>query len=258
LSTGPVLGASLRSDPDRELIWFRRPRGRRGPEPTLSREQITRAAVELADAEGFDAVSMRRLASKLNAGATSLYWHVSSKDDLHELMVDDVIGEIPLPEASGDWKADLRGIARATYETCSAHRWIVLLGIQPGLGPKTRRFGQAALQAFDALGTDLSTRVNVLAVVNNYIFGFIHRAIAWQQLRERSGLSEEQWAVRLRTYLTEAGSQDPELAEHMAERFALVDRESFEFGLDCLLDGIAARLASRNPSPPTSPPRRSV
>jgi AcrR family transcriptional regulator len=223
-----------------DLIWFRRPRGRRGPQPTLSRDQITRTAVELADAEGLEAVSMRKLAARLNAGPTSLYWHVSSKDDLHELMVDEVIGEIVLPERSGDWQADLRAIALATYETCRRHRWIVLLGIQPGLGPKTRRFGDVALRAFEPLDLELSLRINVLAALNNYIFGFIHREVAWQQLRERAGLGDAQWRERLEAYLAEAGEQDQEVAAHMAERFRLTTPESFEFGLDCLIDGFVA------------------
>jgi AcrR family transcriptional regulator len=234
-------------DRNQELIWFRRARGRRGPEPTLSRDQITKAAVELADAEGLEHVSMRKLASKLDAGATSLYWHVMSKDDLHELMVDEVIGEIPLPQLSGDWFRDLRAIAIATYETCQAHRWVVLLGIQPGLGPKTRRFGAVALRAFDPLDIDLSTRVNVLAAVNNYIFGFIHREIAWEQLRERSGLDDEQWHVRLQAHLEAASEQDAGLAAEMAERFTLVSRESFDFGLECLLEGVAASIARGTP-----------
>jgi AcrR family transcriptional regulator len=237
----PTTGAG----PARELIWFRRPRGRRGPEPTLSRDQITRAAVELADAEGLEAVSMRRLASKLGAGATSLYWHVQSKDDLHELMVDEVIGEIRLPALSGDWRADLEAITRASSETYREHRWIVLLGIQPGLGPKTRRFGEVALRAFDPLGLDLSTRINVLAALNNYIFGFIHREVAWEQLRERSGMSEEEWSARLPAYLDAASEQQDDLAAQMAERFGLVSRESFEFGLGCMLDGIIQRVSDR-------------
>lgn len=223
-----------------ELIWFRRARGRRGPEPTLSLDQITKAAVELADAEGLGHVSMRKLASKLDAGATSLYWHVQSKDDLHELMVDEIIGEIRLPQPSGDWLADLRAIGLASYETYREHRWIVLLGIQPGLGPKTRRFGEVGLRVFDPLDLDLSTRINVLAAMNNYIFGFIHREIAWEQLRARSGLSAEEWSARLDAYLEDASQLDGGIAEHMAERFDLPSRDSFESGLDWLLGGVAA------------------
>src|SRR6266542_3604472 len=228
-----------------ELIWFRRPRGRRGPVPTLSRDQITKAALELADAGGLEQVSMRKLASKLDAGATSLYWHVQSKDDLHELMVDEVIGEISLPRPSVDWIADLRAIALASFETYREHRWIVLLGIQPGLGPKTRRFGEVALRVFDPLELELSTRVNVLAALNNYTFGFIHREFAWEQLRERSGLSDEEWNARLQTYLEEASERDAAIAQQMGERFGLARRDSFEFGLECLLDGVAASIAPR-------------
>lgn len=204
--------------------------------------------MELADAEGLEAVSMRKLAARLNAGPTSLYWHVSSKGDLHELMVDEVIGEIVLPERSGDWRADLRSIALASYETCRRHRWIVLLGIQPGLGPKTRRFGDVALRAFEPLDLELSLRINVLAALNNYIFGFIHREVAWQQLRERAGLGDVQWHERLEAYLAEASEQGRDVAAHMAERFRLATPESFEFGLDCLIDGFAARLSGREPA----------
>jgi hypothetical protein len=160
-------------------------------------------------------------------------------------MLDDVIGEIPLPQPSGDWLGDLRAIALASYEIYRAHRWIVLLGIQPGLGPNTRRFGAVALRVFDPLDVDLSTRINVLAALNNYIFGFIHRELAWEQLRERSGLNDEQWDVRLQAHLEAASEQDASLAREMAERFTLVSRESFEFGLECLLDGVAASIARR-------------
>src|SRR3712207_2300609 len=113
----------LQPDP----IWFRPPRARRGPRPALSREEITRTAIELADGEGLEAVSMRRIAAKLDAGATSLYWYVSGKDDLYELMVDEVVGEIRVPEPSGDWQHDLRELARAIHAMLQRHRWMVLL-----------------------------------------------------------------------------------------------------------------------------------
>src|SRR5207247_7387975 len=108
-----------------------------------------------------------------------------------------------------------RAIALASFETYREHRWIVLLGIQPGLGPKTRRFGEVALRVFGPLELDLPTRINVLAALNNYIFVFIHRAIAWGQLRERSGLSDEEWNARLQTYLEEAREQDAAIAQQM-------------------------------------------
>jgi AcrR family transcriptional regulator len=225
-----------------ELIWFRAERARRGPRPTLSREEITRVAIELADAEGLGAVSIRRIAAKLGAGATSLYWYVSSKDDLHELMVDEVVGKIRLPEPSGDWKNDLREIARAIHATLRRHRWMVLLGIRPVLGPKTRRFGELAPRVFDPLDLDPPTRIRILAAVNNYLYGFVHREIAWEQARQRTGLTRPQWSARLRRHVDDARAQNPAFAEPWEASVDLVSDDAFEFGLDCLLEGVATQL----------------
>jgi AcrR family transcriptional regulator len=229
----------LETDP----IWFRREPARRGPRPTLSREEITRTAIELADAEGLDAVSMRRIAARLGAGATSLYWYVSNKDDLFELMVDEVVGEISVPEPTGDWRNDLREIARAIHSTLRRHRWMVVLGIRPVVGPKTRRFGELAPRVFDPLGLDDSIRIQILAALNNYLYGFVHRELAWEQVRRQRGLTEKQWSARLRGYVERARVDAPDFAEPWEARVALTSEDSFEFGLDCLLDGVTARLA---------------
>jgi AcrR family transcriptional regulator len=205
--------------------------------------EITRTAIELADAEGLDAVSMRRIAARLGAGATSLYWYVSNKDDLFELMVDEVVGEISVPEPSGDWRNDLREIARAIHSTLRRHRWMVLLGIRPVVGPKTRRFGELAPRVFDPLGLDDSIRIQILAALNNYLYGFVHRELAWEQVRRQRGLTEKQWSARLRGYVERARVDDPGFAEPWEARVALTSEDSFEFGLDCLLDGVTARIA---------------
>src|SRR5215218_8002801 len=108
------------------------------------------------------------------------------------------------------------------------------------------RYGEVALRAFHPPGVSLWTWTQALPTVNNYSFGFLHREIAWEQLRERSGLNEEQWRARLQDYLEEAAEQDRSVAEQMVERFGLVSRESFEFGLDRLLDGIAGHVLRRS------------
>ena len=235
-----MAGAPL---PESDFIWFRPERARRGPRPTLSREEITRVAIELADAEGLEAVSMRRIAAKLGAGATSLYWYVSSKDDLYELMVDEVVGEIQVPEPSGDWQNDLRGIARAIHAMLQNHRWMVLLGIRPVMGPKTRRFGEIAPRVFDPLELDSAVRIKILATLNNYLYGFVHREIAWEQARQRSGLTESQWSARLRTHVDQGRERDPEFAEPWEANVPLASEESFEFGLDCFVEGVAVLVA---------------
>lgn len=234
---------AARTPIEAEPIWFRQDRARRGPRPTLSRDEITRVAIELADSEGLDAVSMRRIAAKLGAGTTSLYWYVASKDDLYELMVDEVVGEIRVPESSGVWQEDLRRLAHAIHATLRRHRWMVLLGIRPVLGPKTRRFGETAPRVFDPLGLDHALRVKILAALNNYLYGFVHREIAWEQAREQSGLTQRQWTARLRSYVDRARLDDPDFAEPWEASETLVSDDNLDFGLDCLLDGVAARLA---------------
>jgi AcrR family transcriptional regulator len=226
-----------------DLIWLRPPRKPRGQRPPLSREQITRAAIELADSRGLESVSTRNIATRLQAAAASLYWHVPSVADLHELMFDAIIGEIALPAApSADWRADLRAIAHGTRGMFLRHPWAILLGIQPGLGPNTRRYAQAALAALGGLSADPALLVDVLALLNNYLFGFAHREAAWQQASRASGLDAGQWAARLQRYLERDAAQDPAAAPVLSARLHLASDQSFEFGLECLLDGIAARL----------------
>lgn len=229
--------------PEGDFIWFRPDRARRGPRPTLSREEITRVAIELADTEGLDAVSMRRIAATLAAGATSLYWYVSSKEDLYELMVDEVVGEIRVPEPSGDWQHDLREIAGAIHAMLQRHRWMVLLGIRPVMGPETRRFGEIAPRLFDPLELDASTRIKILGTLNHYLYGFVHREIAWEQAQQRSGLSEKQWSTRLRTHVDQAREENPDFAEPWEATVALASEESFEFGLACFVEGVAVLVA---------------
>jgi AcrR family transcriptional regulator len=226
------------------LIWFREAR-EPSQRPTLSRGEITRAAVELADAGGIQAVSMRRIAARLGAGATSLYWYVASKEDLFELMADEVIGEIPLPgRQSPNWRQNLRTIARTTRATLKSHPWVVQLGIQPGLGPKTQRYARAALGAFTGLRLDLAMQIEILAALNNYLFGFVHREVARAELTRRLGIDEASWRARFDAYVEEAEHHDGILAQQMRIRADLHDDRNFEFGLDCMLRGIEAHVTS--------------
>ena len=76
------------------------------------------AAIAIADAEGADAVSMRKIAQVLHAGTMSLYWHVANKEHLLDLMLDALMAEVDVPEPTGDWRADLQGLRAATGPRC--------------------------------------------------------------------------------------------------------------------------------------------
>lgn len=236
------------------MTWLRgsTPQAQPPGKPPLTRDQIVAAAVELADEDGLDALSIRRIAARIGAGATSLYWHVRSKDDLVALMHDAVNAEMELPEPTGDWRADLRTIALRTHDMYVRHPWLILLGIEPVMGPAVQRYGELTFRILDPVGLDQEDRIDVLAIMNNYVFGFVHRMVAWDRLRERSGLTDRQWNDRLERFIAQVSETDPALAIDLEKRRSLTTLRSFEVGLDCVLDGVAAHFRLPSPNSPAS------
>jgi AcrR family transcriptional regulator len=250
------LGRDRREHRARERMRQMQDRGHQPPRRgrALSRDEIVRAAVKVADAEGSQAISMRRIARELNAGAMSLYWHVSSKDELLDLMLDAVEGEQRFPGATGDWRADLTAMARTQRTVLHRHQWLMdFIGGRPPLGPNTLRNLERSLAVIDKLGLDTMTALNVLGTVATYVMGAVLREFREMGVERRdqeaaAGLGEAglheiiaghvqkltatgRFPHFLRMY--EEGI-DPDAAETRDERF--------EFGLRCVLDGIAARL----------------
>src|SRR4051794_17760858 len=110
------------------------------PRLPLSRERVIQAAIALAQAEGLEALTMRRLAEELRAGAMTLYYHVPNKEALLDGMVDSVFGEIELPTTDVDWKTALRRRALSTREALNRHRWAVgLMESRTTPGPNSLR-----------------------------------------------------------------------------------------------------------------------
>jgi AcrR family transcriptional regulator len=117
-------------------IWLRPEQAAVGRPAERSRAEITAAAIGLADREGLDALSMRRLAAELGTGAASLYRYVATREDLLDLMTDETATEFDLAAPSGDWQADLLSIARQARNIMRRHRWLPALTItRPVLGP---------------------------------------------------------------------------------------------------------------------------
>jgi AcrR family transcriptional regulator len=227
-----------------------------GRASSLSREEIVRAAIAVADAEGTDAISMRRIAKELRSGTMSLYWHVDNKDNLLDLMLDAVEGEAGTPTPTGDWRADLRSIALNQRAVLLRHQWLMdFIGGRPPLGPNTLRNMESSMGAIDKLKLDTATALNVLSTLQTYVIGAVLREFREIRLECRD---QEQ--------LAEAGLSEADAREIMASHFERLRRtgrfphfvrifdedidpdaaetrdERFEFGLDCVLDGIAARL----------------
>jgi AcrR family transcriptional regulator len=196
---------------------------------------------------------MRKIAQVLQAGAMSLYWHLASKEHLLELMLDAINGEVYVPAPSGDWRADLREQAVSTRSMLLRHPWVVdFFGSRPPLGPDTLRLLEQTLSLFDPVDLDPTTAMMVTQTVNTYVIGAVMRE--FQEIRTQREEDElaaddaefmdklDEWKERLagsglfdRFVEMIEDNVDPDAEETRTERF--------EFGLDCLLDGIALRLA---------------
>lgn len=211
-------------------------------------------AIAIADAEGAEAVSMRRIAQVLRAGAMSLYWHLAGKEHLLELMLDALIAEVDIPEPSGDWQTDLRTQARSTRTVLLRHRWVMdFISARRAFGPNSLRLLDRSLAALDGLDLDTATALNILQTVNTYVSGAVLREfqeIRVQQETERLGIGAAELvagftAWRQRLAATGRFEHFLRVLDDNIDPDAEGTRdERFEFGLDCVLAGIAAMLGA--------------
>ncbi len=230
-----------------------RGRGRLAKAQSLSRAEIVDAAIAIADAEGADAVSMRRIAQVLNAGTMSLYWHVANKDHLLDLMIDALMAEVTIPELSGDWRTDLQAFARNNRSMLLRHLWVMdFVGGRPPLGPNMLLGSERLLASFDGTGLDPGTTMNILGTVQTYVLGAALREMRearQQRDHEQSGIEPSDWQPAMTAWRDRLAA-DGRLPHFVAFMDANIDPdaeetrdERFEFGLDCMLDGIAEKVA---------------
>ncbi|WP_261568320.1 TetR/AcrR family transcriptional regulator [Frankia gtarii] len=225
------------------IVWARPAERRR---PRLTREAIVDAAVTMADAEGLEAVSIRRVAAALDARPMSLYSHFDRKDDLLALMNDRVAAEVIVPEPlPADWRDALRAIAHRTRDSSLRHPWVLqTLACHPQFGPNGLRHAEQSAAAVSALPLPPHRRVALLRAVDTYTLGHVTA-----ELRERQGYLGGADQADVQRYLTgvlESG-QYPHLAGFHHQDLVLVGgdaRESFTEGLEWLLAGIAAAIGA--------------
>jgi AcrR family transcriptional regulator len=203
-------------------------------EPGLRRAAIVRAAIGLADAEGLDAVSIRRVAAALGARPMSLYTHIASKEDLIALMLNEAVADVllpePLPEA---WRDALREIAYRSYRAFLAHPWsLEALGRGQRIGPNLLRHGEQSAAAVAPLGLDRDDAWRVLRLVDAYTIGQAVTAANLDRVRDLP------WP-----------EPDPETHPNLAQTGfgeRLPDPpDAFEVGLETVLDGVEHRFARR-------------
>jgi AcrR family transcriptional regulator len=227
------------------LIWERLERGT-GGKPSLSIDAIVRAAIAIADEEGLEAISMRRVAEELRSGTMSLYRHVSSKEDLLDLLLDFAFGEIELPpKPSRNWKANLRLAARHTRVAMKRHPWLAgLLSRRPPLGPNYLRHFEFLLASVAALKLDIRAAVRVVGTLYVFVMGYVGFELAEEESYRKVGMSEAERRHAVTPYLDRviATGRFPNLARFLVAGTDLPDDRGFEFGLDCVIEGMAARI----------------
>jgi AcrR family transcriptional regulator len=211
---------------------------RRAP---LTRDRVLRAAVDLADRDGIEALSMRKLGQELGVEGMALYRHVRDKDAILDGIVDMVMGEVSAPDPTADWKAGLRELALASRSVMLRHPWApAVIVTRPDVGPETLRHIDRVLGLLDAAGFSLDMAHHALHVLGSRVFGFTQdpfndttdvRADPERVAAIAAGLAAIYPNVGK---LALASSHDGGLG-------GCDDDFEFAFGLDLILDGLERR-----------------
>jgi AcrR family transcriptional regulator len=231
--------------------WGVREPAARGPKPALGLERILDAAVAVADAEGIEAVSMNRLARELGSAPMSIYRHLDSKEELLGLMVDTSLGDPPATDPEAAWRERLRRFAGAFRDRGFEHPWSVRLPIVgPPLTPNSVAWFEHGLAALEATGLEESEKASVVLLLTGYVRNHV-------MLMGEIGpfLGGEAGAdAAMRSYEATLRGLD------VATRFPALGRvldagvfdradppeAEFDFGLERILDGVAALVAERS------------
>lgn len=221
----------------------RRDAGSRGAaRQVLSRERIAHAALELADREGLESLSMRRLAAELGVGTMTLYGYFRSKDELIDAAVDAATDEAPIAIGGGTWKEQLRRLMRGVHEHLGRHPSGVRIRlVRPMLSPRALQITEAGLTILEGAGFDRANAARAYRALFTYTFGFASF---------NSPENPEEAKRRTKAALTALPPDEyPTLSEAASEAADTVAGDAqFGFGLDRLLDGLDEQLRRQPPS----------
>jgi AcrR family transcriptional regulator len=213
-------------------------------------------AVNLADEEGLENLSMRKLARRLGVEAMSLYNHIPGKERLLDGMVDRVFDEIEPPAPDRPWRDEMRSRAISTHAALRRHPWAVgLMEARPNPGESSLRLHDSVLACLRHAGFSTEAAIHAYSVQDAYIYGFA--------LQERTLAldTRDEWKALANRNLREYGpalDDYPSLAEvqHHIAKHGFSKEEEFLFGLDLILNGLEQRLATPKRTVRRAPPRR--
>jgi AcrR family transcriptional regulator len=253
-------------DPRRSLrlLWRLELSPKRGPKPSLSIDEIVSAAIAIADDEGVDAISMRRLGERLGTGTMTLYTYVPARSDLLDLMYDRVVGEqeVSFPEGA-TLRERLEILARGQWDLHQRHHWIAQMPwTRVPLGPNVLDAYERAISAIDGVGLSGREMNEILTLVSSYVHGAARLAIEAITLPSTTSIDDTEWWARVSPVLEEIWDprrfptlSSPQMAQAWDQAVEGEDYflagivNSFEFGLARVLDGIEAFIQGKEHSP---------
>ncbi|MGW2651639.1 TetR/AcrR family transcriptional regulator [Streptomyces sp. NPDC001393] len=225
----------------------------------LSADRIVRAAIELLDDEGLDGLNMRSLAKRLGSAATAVYWHIKTKDDLVRLASDAIWHEVELPDLDAtDWRTAATTHATGMHAMLTRHPWLVqAFGSHLLHGPGQAVHNDLSLAIYERAGFAAADADRASATVLTFVLGSALGPAAQVSLNRRlskNGADAENLMADAMTRATETAMQFPRLRERLgtaaATEYAAAPDNTFEFGLQSLLDGFEARLTAGRASRP--------
>ncbi|MFF0890507.1 TetR/AcrR family transcriptional regulator [Streptomyces sp. NPDC003456] len=230
-----------------ELLWDTGRRPSRGPKPALTLDRIVEAAVRVADAEGLDGLSMRRVAADLGTGTMSLYRYVPGKGELLDLMLDRVQRPADLPDTDGGWRAALEALARATLALYRRHPWLLRVNqTRPILGPSAMDGMEKILTRIRPMRLSDPELVSAVIMIDGYVVGAARTQLYQQEAEHRTGLTDaEFWQAQVPVLEKVMSSGRYPVMASLSEDAFGTGFDHFEFGLQRILDGLEVLVATR-------------
>lgn len=248
-----------------ELMWGKAPTPRRGPKSRVSVADLVAAAVTIADAEGIDAVSTRRVAEAVGISPMSFYTHIPDKAVLLDLMLDAVAtgqaGEVTPEFLPANWRANVTLVARSFRSFYLRHPWALQIGThRPVLGPNTIRAYDNFLSVFDGLGLSEVEMDFCVILVANYVHGAVRDVVRASMVKAQTGMSDDEWWYTIEPFLSTMDFSSYPVASRVGavvgELYGLGNPDlAFDFGLERLLDGLECLIGGKASSPVVVPPR---
>lgn len=235
-----------------DLLWRTTAPPRRGPRGALSVDGIVAAAVRIADAEGLDAVSMRRVAQELGVTTMSLYRYVPGKDDLLDLMFEMGTTRPDTSDWPDDWRGRLECFVRGTRSVLRRRPWMLDVPISgPPMGPNNVAWMEAALSSMTGTGLTEGDMMGVLTILSGYVLQECQQELSLSRAAPRTGLSYEEWGHaygRMLERVVRDGTH-PALAQVVRAGVFESEHQSaeddFAYGLAFILDSVAALIDRR-------------